>query len=171
MIHSQLNGRSVADFDMNRSAGQLQVMNRSNLGMMPNPSMPAIDRSTVLMSARNFFRTKSRVDEVAQPHQNRLTYQDTFIDDSIINSGRNVSQNLHKHPKSFFDGNLSYINDGPFGAGQASFANLKMNSKGTALADNSKINSLRELNSLGSANRDPESSMALGQESGLINAL
>ena len=65
---------------------------------------------------------------------------------------------------------MSHINDGPFGGQATSFANMKITSGGGAL-DTSKINSFRELNSLGSTGRDPESSMALGQESGLINAL
>ena len=55
------------DDQVNRSAGSIQVLNRSNLGMA------SMDRSAILSSAQNFFKSKVRD---ASTTKNRLHFVD-----------------------------------------------------------------------------------------------
>ena len=86
------------EYDTNRSAGSAHLVNRSDLGMA------SMDRSAILSSAQNFFRSKG---QDAMFSRNRVQLIDESFDNSMM---------MQQHPlahlnkaKSFFDGNMSYI--------------------------------------------------------------
>lgn len=77
MLESARDGAEADnDFNVNRSANAIQPFgDRSNLGM------PSMDRSAILSSAQNFFKSKGR--EPSTPvSNNRLHYNDRSFDDS-----------------------------------------------------------------------------------------
>ena len=100
-----------------------------------------------------------------------------LIDESFDNSMLLQQQPLAhlNKAKSFFDGNMSYIHQdgiGPFAGG----ANQIFQLNTASMHDSSILMSGQQMQGLYSSNAynslvDPESSIALGQEAGLIGAL
>ena len=101
MLESARDG-AENDFNVNRSANAIQPFtDRSNLGM------PSMDRSAILSSAQNFFKSKGREPSTSITNDgNRLHYNDRSFDSARLRATNNGNRNP---ARSVFDGNMTYI--------------------------------------------------------------